>query len=146
MIFSDYVSIFALTISLLSLIISWRQYMRDRGQIKLDVSLGQDIRSGPGYIVAIVNRGRRPVTIEGIFARVSSGKRYPVFDTRKTLDETETHQVSVPFSGFFKSISSGYYIQAFEVDDTTGKRYVVKTRSLRREVARVLSGNTESIE
>jgi len=141
--FSDYISILALTISALSLFISWRQYLRDRGLIRLEVGLRKDIRTGPGFQLTMVNGGRRPVTIEGIYARVSSGKRYPVFDTRKTLNETDNLEVAVPFSGFFKTISSGYFITAFEVDDTTGKRYTVKTRHLRDEVENALKNSME---
>lgn len=136
--FSDTIAIIALTLSGLSLTLSWRQYLRDRGLIKLEVTLRKDIRSGPGFQLRVVNRGRRPVTIEAIYARVSSGKRYPVFDTQKTLNETDDLEVSVPFSGFFRSISSGYYIKAFEVDDTTGKCYAVKTQRLRGEVEKAL--------
>lgn len=140
MAFSDYISIFALGISALALFISWRQYVRDQSNLKLAVRIHNDIVDGPMFILKAVNKGRRPLTIIQAYARVSSGKAYPVYDTRTTLDETEMLEFSVPFSGFFNTISSGYYIKAFEFEDTTGKRHIVKTRRLRKDVENMLKG------
>lgn len=112
--------------------------MRDQSHLKLSVDVQSDYRSGPMYVLKAVNQGRRPVVILYAYARVSSGKTYPVFDTRTTLNETNSLEFTVPFSGFFKTLSSGCYIRAFEFEDSTGKHYVIKTNRLRREVADML--------
>ena len=140
MTFSDYLSIIALVISALALFLSWRQYVRDQSHLKLNVDVQSDMVDGPMFIVKAVNQGRRPITIVRANARVSSGKAYPVFDTRTVLDETETLEFKVEFSGFFRTMASGYYIKAFEFEDTTGKRHIIKTSRLRKEVEKILQG------
>jgi len=112
--------------------------VRDQSHLKLDVSVQNDMIDGPMFIVKAVNHGRRPITILKVYAVVSSGKEYPVYDIKTTLDEIEMLEFSVPFSGFFKTISSGYYIKSLEFEDTTGKRHIIKTRKLRKEVERIL--------
>lgn len=140
---SDIISIIALLVSFFALFISWRQFLRDQSHLILRIEIQDNIHTGPMFIVKAVNQGRRPITIIRADARVSSGKEYPVFDTCTTLNETETLEFKVPISGFFKSLSSGYYITAFELVDSTGKRHITKTRRLRRQVTSVLDRKVE---
>ena len=81
MTFSDILSVFAVLISSLSLVLSWRQYARDRSRLKLNLSLRDDVKDGPAFLVSAVNAGRRPVTVvRGValveFGALLSGLRY----------------------------------------------------------------------
>ena len=78
------------------------------------------MKNGPTFLVSAVNVGRRPVTVVRGVALVESGHYYPVYDTRIELKENDAFEFSVPFSGFFKSMSSGDFIKAFELEDSTG--------------------------
>jgi hypothetical protein len=138
MAFSDYISIFAITISALSLYLSWSQFSRDRSHLRLGLKIENDASKGPAFVISIVNVGRRSTTIARGYALVSSGKRFPVYDTPTVLEERKTLQFTVYFYDFFRSLSSGYFIEAFEVEDTAGKRYAVKTRPLRKKIEELL--------
>jgi hypothetical protein len=137
--FSDYFSIFAVLISALSLYLSWRQYSRDRSHLKLGLKITrEDIRKGPAFVVSVVNVGRRPATVPHGFAQVSSGKRYPVYDTPIVLEETKGFEFSVYFFDFFRSLSSGSFITAFVMEDSAGKRYSISTRPLKIQIKKCL--------
>ena len=97
---SDILSIFAVLVSSLSLVLSWRQYARDRSRLKMNLSIKDDMKDGPAFLVSAVNVGRRPVTIVRGVALVESGHYYPVYDTRIELKENDAFEFSVPFSGF----------------------------------------------
>ena len=143
---SDYLAVLALLISAISLFISWRQYSRDRSHLKLSLDIQKDVTKGPAFIIQVVNSGRRQTTVARGFARVSSGKRYPVFDTLTVLEETDTLRFTVYLYDFTKTYSSKYYIQAFEIEDTTGRRSVVRTHHLKNQIKKYLTEKTPSIE
>ena len=146
MIPSDYLSILAVAISGISLYISWRQYSRDRSHLKLGLKVQEDIRNGPTFIISVVNVGRRPTTIVRGYALVSSGKRYPVFDTPTVLEETKTLEFSVPFAGFEKTFSFPYIIKAFEIEESTGKRSSIKTRHLKNQIKKYVPASDSLID
>jgi len=143
---SDYLAGLALLISAISLFISWRQYSRDRSHLKLSLDIQDDVTKGPAFIIRVVNSGRRQTTVARGFARVSSGKRYPVFDTITVLEETDTLQFTVYLYDFFRTYSSKYYIQAFEVEDTTGRRFIVRTRHLKNRIKKYLTDMMSSTD
>jgi hypothetical protein len=124
--------VIAVLISSLSLVLSWRHYARDRSRPKLTLSLRDDVKNGPAFLLSAVNTGRRPVTVVRGVALVESRHYYPVCDMRIELKENDTFEFSVPFSGFFNSISSGNFIKAFELEDSSGRRVSIGTRSLRK--------------
>jgi hypothetical protein len=136
---SDYLAVLALLISAISLYISWRQYSRDRSHLKLSLDIEEDVTRGPAFMIQVVNAGRRQATVVRGYARVSSGKRYPVFDTQTVLEETDSLQFKVYFADFFRTFSSKYYIQAFEVEDTMGRRSTVSTRPLKNKIKKCLA-------
>jgi len=125
---SDYLSITAIIISAISLYISWREYERDRSQLKASLSIVDDNKGGETFLLKIVNSGRRPVNIRTVYARLRNRRRYPVFDTLTLLEETKNLEISIPFEGF----KNPGNVVAFEVDDTTGRRYSIKTRRVNR--------------
>ena len=135
---SDVLSIFAVLVSSLSLVLSWRQYARDRSRLKMKLSIKDDMKNGPTFLVSAVNDGRRPVTVVRGVALVESGHYYPVYDTRIELKENDAFEFSVPFSGFFKSMSSGDFIKAFELEDSTGRRVSIGTRNLRKQIKKIM--------
>jgi hypothetical protein len=139
MTFSNILSVIAVLISGLSLALAWRQYARDRSRLKLNLSLRDDVKDGPAFLLSAVNAGRRPVTVVRGVALVESGHYYPVYDTRIELKENDAFDFSVPFSGFFNSISSGDFIKAFELEDSTGRRVSIGTRSLRKQIKKIMS-------
>lgn len=120
--FSDYLAIFAFLISALSLYLSWRQYQRDRGHLVSNISLLNHYGENT-YQVRLVNSGRRLVTVQRVYARVRSGKRYPVFDTPTQLGETKTLEFNVSLMDFGETPNDPNSIVAFEVEDTTGKNH-----------------------
>ena len=136
---SDYLSIFAVLFSALSLYLSWRHYSRDRSHLKLGLKIqDDDIRRGPAFVVSVVNVGRRPATVTHGYARVSSGKRYPVYDTAIVLEETKGFHFIVYFRDFIRSLAMGYFATAFEIEDSTGKRYSISTRPLKAQIKKYL--------
>src|SRR5512146_21230 len=122
---SDYLSVLAVLFSALSLYVSYRAYHRDASHLKISLHYEADPLHGDGYMVRIINDGRRPATIARVYARVKSGKRYPVMDTVTRLAETEFRDLPVPISGFGNRHPSA--IRAFEVEDTAGKVYTTRT-------------------
>ncbi len=120
--FSDYLAILAFLISTLSLYISWRQYQRDRSHLESSINLLNHYGEMT-YQVRLVNSGRRLVTIQRVYARVRSGKRYPVFDTPTQLGETKTLEFNVPLMDFGETPNDPNIIVAFEAEDTTGKNH-----------------------
>jgi len=135
---SDILSVFAVLISSLSLVLSWRQYARDRSRLKLNLSLRDDMKGGPAFVLSAVNAGRRPATVVRGVAVVESGHYYPVYDTRIELKENDAFDFSVPFSGFFNSLPSGDFIKAFELEDSTGRRVSIGTRSLSKQIKKIM--------
>ena len=130
--FSDFISIFALVVSAVSLYLSWRQYRRDRSH--LDALITVDNKYGePIYSVRVVNKGRRPATVNRIYARVRNKKRYPVYDTLVSLEEMDKIDFTVPMAGFSSAHDDPDFIVAFEVEDTSGKTFVFKTRNSLRK-------------
>ena len=127
--FSDYLSIFAVFISSISLYISWRNFRRDRSHLKIKLDFKVHPGRGSEYLVNIVNDGGRTTTVTKVFARLKSKKRYPVFDGPTPLGETQSKEISVPMAGF-KSLLHPLGIRAFEVEDSTGKVYRTRTWKL----------------
>lgn len=140
MTFSNLISVLALFISSLSLVLSWRQFARDRSRLKPGLNIREDLRDGPTFVVSAVNAGRRPVTVVRGEALTVSGKYYPVYDTRIELKENDSLEFIVPFSDFFDSQKSGDFIKAFELEDSTGRRVSVGTRRLQKQIRKALPG------
>jgi len=134
MAFSDYVAIFALVISAISLFISWRQYSRDSSQLKLSLQFHVKSGQGSAYTLRVVNSGRRPATVLKCYARLKSGKAYPVYDTPRNLEETDSLEVDIPLYGFKNSITHPLDIVAFEVEETSGRTCRIKTQRIGRDI------------
>ncbi len=122
---SNYLAVLAVLLSAISLYVSYRTYRRDVSHLKVSLNYDADPLHGDGYTVRIINDGRRPATITHVFARVKSGKRYPVMDTVTRLGETEFRDLPVPMAGFGNGHPSA--IRAFEVEEATGKVYKAAT-------------------
>ncbi len=135
---SENISIVALILSGISLFISWRQFDRDRSRIKLSLEFLVETGMGSAYILDITNTGRRITTITQCYAKLASNSTYyPISDTETALGETQNTEVVVPLHGFKNSISHPLDIELFAVEDTTGKRHIIKTASVRKEINRV---------
>jgi hypothetical protein len=135
MAFSDYLSIVALVLASISLYVSWRQYERDRSHLKLSLQFQVQTGQGSAYILTIVNSGRRPATIQKCFAKLKDDPTYyPVFDKSTVLTETQAQEISIPLYGFRESLSHPLDIELFAVEDTTSKRWSIRTNIIGREI------------
>ena len=64
---SDWIATSALATSLVSLTVSAFQYKRDSARLKLSARIIEPLNESPPYIqVTAVNRGRRPIVLQGI--------------------------------------------------------------------------------
>ena len=127
----------ALFISAVSLYMSWRQFDRDRSWLKLGLEFHLKSGRGSSYSLKIVNIGRRPVTIIKCYARLKSGKAYPVYDRPTILNETNNLNVDIPLYDFRSTIIHPLDIVAFEVEESTGKLSRIMTRRIGRDVRKL---------
>jgi hypothetical protein len=141
--YSIVVSIFALSISAISLFISWRQYSRDNSRLKLSLEFHLKSGQGSGYTLRIVNTGRRPVTIYKCYARLKSGKVYPASVGERYLDETEPWEIFISLNTYKDLIGHPLDIVAFEVEETTGRISKIKTKKVRKEIRKVWTSETD---
>lgn len=118
----------ALIVSCASFILSLRNFRRDVSRLK--VILGFEVHPGRGsaYTVRITNVGRRPASVTKVYAHHKDGNRYPVSDATTLLTETQFRDLTVPMAGF--QDDHPLDIRAFEVEDTSGKVYIARTRKL----------------
>jgi len=85
---SDYLSVIALIISAISLFLSWRQYARDAGRLKLHIDYTSEMCGGT-FCLEITNIGRRPVMVDKVAVLTFDEKEFPVSENRFILDESE---------------------------------------------------------
>jgi hypothetical protein len=131
--FFDLLSIFALIISGISLAISWMQYSRDSGRLKLNLDFSVPPVGGALHI-GITNIGRRPITVRNIYLHNRQNQRFLLPDTNILLAETESRKITIPISGYVEK--SPLELKSIEVIDTRGKRYKASTFWLRSKMSR----------
>jgi hypothetical protein len=135
--FSDFVSGAALLLSALSLYISYRNYHRDVGVLKLTLRFEADPSHGNLYLLTITNIGRRPVTLIKVVARLKNQERCVVYDSNIVLNETASKEIIVPMVGFHNE--SPLMIRAFDAEDSSGRIYRVRTWKMYRQVRKLAS-------
>lgn len=161
-----YLSLAAITISLLSLYVSFRAFHRDQGKIEIrGIELCHPGERGTHFLVTVVNSGRRPVHLDKACLNTKTGNKHTQyfyvysssgvsFPKPKELSEGEKQEIR--FEVF--ELESGVYgelipssrvainpleVTGAEVIDTTGKKYKRKlTRRQRQSIAARWSGDT----
>jgi len=130
------ISIAALTVSIISLFISWRAFERDRSNLKVTAEFHLESGQGTAFKVLLVNRGRRSINIENILLRLKSGKELiPKLDNpRIVLDENELYICWFPIFHYKNEISGPLDIKQVEVYDSHGKKYLFPFSKLRKQI------------
>ena len=120
----------------LSLLISWREFARNRNDLRISVEFLLESGSGAAFKVNLVNRGRRSINIEKILLRLKSGEELtPKLDSPKiVLDENEPCVFWFPLVHYQSEISSPMDIKQAEVYDSHGKKYSFPFSKLRKQI------------
>ncbi|MBI3166595.1 MAG: hypothetical protein IPG44_06450 [Anaerolineales bacterium] len=128
--FSDYLSMIALVFSSLSLLLSWRNFRRDRSHLKLSLVFETHGKLADGqYLLTITNVGRRPATLVKVDAVFWFQKRHNIFSQETVLAEGARKSLSV-YLVFFPSISNPLAVRTFEAADSLGTKYRTNTLGL----------------
>ncbi|MCI0556652.1 MAG: hypothetical protein L0287_37410 [Anaerolineae bacterium] len=112
----------ALLISSISLIISWRNYRRDRSHLKLSLDFASHEKQGKRFLVVITNDGRRTATLTRVDALLWFRKHQTIFQQQTVLTEGGSKEILIP-QAMFPSISSPLAVRAFEAVDSVGHKY-----------------------
>ncbi len=73
-------------------------------------------------------------TVLKCYARLKSGQAYPVHNTPRNLEETDSLEVDIPLYDFRNSITNPLDIVAFEVAETTGRTCRIKTQRIAKDI------------
>lgn len=136
---SDYIAIGALIISCIALFITWRQYARDRGSLKLDLTFHAASGYGTVYFINVVNSGRRPITLAKYHSKLKSGKVQtgPInIGKGQRLEEGESHRIVYSLNDCKDDITHPLDVKEFTVEDSIGNRYKIKTKTIAQDVKR----------
>lgn len=121
--FSDYLAIFAFVLSSFSLFLSWKNYMRDRSHLKLQVTYK---KANKEFQLLVTNDGRRIAVLQEVSALLWFGKRHTITTTLYDLTEDRQKSYSIPLA-MLPGISSPLRVRGFIVMDTRGNTYRVST-------------------
>jgi hypothetical protein len=139
----------ALGISLLSLIVacgsmavSWRVAARDKANFRLDCQYLPKSGIGVGFLVAVVNSGRRPVTVDSAFLVDRDGRKFSYHDISMqsaqfgtflptTLQESERVSLFFPIWHLRSASRDPRDYRLIQVHDTMGRR---RSASLKRQL------------
>jgi hypothetical protein len=122
--FSDFLSVFAVIISSVSLMLSWKQFSRDTGYLKLSLDFSVPPVGGALHL-AITNIGRRPITVRNIYLCARRNERFLLSESNILLEETESREITIPISGYVEK--TPLEVKFIEVIDTRGKQCKIST-------------------
>ena len=143
--YAEVASSVSLALSSIAVFISWRVYCRDRSHLQTDVEFHLMTGKGTAFLVRLVNKGRRLVSVREVGLRLHSGEllRTPDLVRPLVLGETESGDVLFPLYEYRDRISSPLDVSHAEAWDTTGRRYVVSCRRLRSQIAKEWTSETD---
>lgn len=140
---SDKISAFAFVVSLISAVYSLYIGSRDYSKLKTECIKLDTVK--PSIRVKAVNIGRRIIRLYGFGANYSDGhswmRRFELYEMRMEGDrkiEKEEHgrqllehdyfeeEISIDHDFYGEVFSRGYYPISLWLEDTTGKKYVIK--------------------
>ena len=132
-------------IGFLAVLIAWRQFSRDRSNLKIDVEFHLESGRGTAFLVSLVNNGRRPVSVRSVGLRLHSGRVLlrPDFITPEVLRETESRQVWFPLYEYRNDIHSPLDVAHAVASDTSEREYTVSCRKLRRQINKEWTKETD---
>src|SRR3989304_6447972 len=87
---AGYAVLIGLVLSPLALLISWRLYSRDRSRLQIDVEFHLETGKGTAFLVPLVNKGRRAVSVKDVGLRLHSGELLTTPDLVRPLALGET--------------------------------------------------------
>jgi len=111
----------AVVVDLLSTLL---QFLRDRSNLRINLDFEPRTGKGAAFKVYLVNKGRRPVSVNEVFLRMKSNEDwYPISSTFPIkLDESEDKSIPFPLDevrGKFTPLD----VRKAVAKDTTGKQY-----------------------
>jgi len=137
--YAEVASSVSLALSSAALFISWRVYSRDRSHLQIDVEFHLKTGKGTAFLVPLVNKGRRLISVRHVGLRLHSGELLRPL----VLGETESADVLFPLYEYRDRISSPLDVSHAEAWDTTGRRYVVSCRKLRSQITKEWTSETD---
>lgn len=130
---SDFLSVFAIILSTVSLMLSWKQYSRDTGYLKLSLDFSVPPVGGALHLT-ITNIGRRPITVRDVYLYARKNEQFLLSVGNILLEETESREITIPISGYVEK--SPLEVKFIEVIDTRGKQCKISTLWLKLKMSR----------
>jgi len=120
---------------------SWLNFRRDRSNLKITLKFHLKTGRGTSFSVYLVNKGRRPVSVNEVLLRLKSNEAWlpsrGSLDSPIKLEETESREICFPLYDVRDKISTPLDIRCVEVKDTAGKKYTQGlSRRLRAQIRR----------
>lgn len=136
------ISLLSLVVACASMVVSWRVAARDRANFRLDCQYLPKTGIGVGFMVVVVNSGRRPVTVDSASIVDRDGRSFSYRDITMqsaqfntflptTLHESERVSLLFPIWHLKSASRDPRHYRLVQVHDTLGRH---KSVSLKRHV------------